>query len=465
MGWFWSSGQGAEGMSRTKDAVPAGKPELRLTVHFGDGDKGEFQIPACGHVGARGLPFQWNIDWGDGVYERVLGTSSGKGGDVSEGSLVHKFAVPGSYEIILSPIGGVVDTAGDTPGWLQAFGYPETWMYFADEGGSFTEVSFPKGGDRLVGVGGVLDDRAINIELEDACAAMFAYCENITMGRDFTISSRKERAGDSFCRKMFEGCGGDAFTMGESFQLPRNLRTVGDSFCRDMFRGVGPSFTMNDTFTIPQQINSTGSFFCSGMFLYHGPALSMGKSFNLPQDITKAESYFCASMFSSSGAGDQRFEMNDLFNLPQHISGQVGNGFCSSMFQGNRSAEFCMNSRFNIPPGITSSGDAFCAQMFQGCSGAGFSMNSVFNIPACFGLTGAECCARMFSECRGAGFRINEEFTLPADLRGGEWLAFKMFDGCDWSALNWNMREIINCNPNLGIWSPAFHEWFQWTSL
>ena len=447
MGWFWGLGQRAA-KPMPKKATSDSRPELRLTVRFEEGDEGEFLIPACGGS-CGGVPFRWNIDWGDGARGCASGVSSAWGGDVSSGDLVHSYAVPGTYEIALSPIEQVGETAGDAPGWLQAFGYPDGGLLRVGEMG----LRPPQGVDKLIEVDGILDDRAINFELEGACASMFTNCKNITMGPSFTISSHKERAGDFFCFKMFAWDNGPTFAMGESFQLPRNLRTVGKAFCCKMFMCCNaPSFSMNDVFTIPQNITSAGSSFCQEMFEEHGLGLTMGKAFNLPQGLVTVEDNFCADMFLTSGGDGYRFEMNEIFNLPQHISGYVGNGFCSGMFSWNRGPNFSMNNKFNIPTGITSAGDEFCCKMFAGCSGARFSMNDIFNLPENFTWAGESCCAWMFKQCNGKRFKLNEKFDYPVGLTGARLLAYEMFSECRWDALNLNIQDIVSRNPHLQIW-------------
>lgn len=430
---------------------------LTLTVRFESEAGGTFQIPACGQGGiGEYYPFDWNIDWGDGTCERVRGVSSSRGGDVSLGSLVHAFGAKGRYEIAITPAEQVSETTGDTPGWLQAFGYPESWAFSVDDNQRFVEYVFPKGGDKLVCVDGVLDDYAINIELEGACAQMFIGCKNITMGSHFTISSNKETAGDHFCFKMFSGCSGDAFTMGDAFKLPQGLCEVGKAFCCKMFASCsGPLFTMNDEFTIPQGINITGNFFCQEMFADHGSGLTMGKSFNLPQGIEGAGNNFCTDMFTYVGGKKSEFTMNDVFNLPPHISGHVGNSFCDGMFRANDSDTFRMNDRFNLPQGITSAGDAFCKSMFLGCSGSSFAMNGIFTMPSNLQEVGEECCMQMFYGCNGAGFHVADGFNLPYVLNGQGRLCLNMFGNCRYTSLNWNVQDIANRNPSLGIWSPS----------
>lgn len=452
MGSFWKSGEDAAAAADVRSTRLASELELRLTIHFEDGDNGEFQIPACGGR-QDGVPFHWDIDWGDGTRGRVSGVSSCEGGDVPAGSLMHQFAAPGSYEIILSPAGAANETTGNTPGWLQAFGYPHSRVFSVGENGA-RALHFPKGIDNLVGVDGVLDDRAINIELEGACAEMFVGCENITMGPNFTISSQKERAGDFFCAMMFSGCRGDAFAMGKSFQLPRNLRDVGEAFCCKMFEGcAGASFTMNDIFTIPQKITSAGSFFCKEMFEGHGPRLTMGKAFDLPQGLAEAEDEFCMRMFSSGSCDESCFNMNEVFNIPQRISGYVGRGFCYEMFSDNCGPVFSMNERFNIPPRITSAGAAFCICMFSGCSGDSFTMNDIFNLPEGLSEVGDGCCKGMFYGCRGENFKVNNIFNLPKNIIPVPLLAFMMFGKCHWDALNGSMHDIVRLNPN-SVWYP-----------
>ncbi len=437
---------------------------LKLAVCFED-EGGEFQIPACGHGGiGEFFSFTWNIDWGDGTHDHAVGISSSQGGDLSAGSLVHAYAAPGEYEIAVLPAEPVQKTVGDAPGWLQAFGYPEAWMFSVDDDNHFKEYVFPKGGDKLVCVDGVLDDYAINIELEGACAKMFSGCKNITMGPHFTFSSDKQRAGDFFCFRMFGKCDGDTFTMGDAFQLPENLREVGKAFCCKMFQFCsGKSFTMNDRFTIPQKIIDIGSGFCQEMFAEHGLGFTMGERFNLPQGITEVEHRFCAGMFSYCGGGgaqsDPVFAMNERFNLPPSISGYVGDDFCSGMFRSNSGNAFRMNERFNLPEGITRTGNAFCKEMFQGCSGNSFSMNDVFTMPAGLYEAGVECGMRMFSGCDGRSFALNFNFNLPHPFNAPAYLYFEMFGQCRLESLNWNVDDLVRSNPGLRIWSPTWYEW------
>lgn len=440
---------------RTRERTPDSssevkKHQLSLTVRLEDENGGTYQIPACGHGGiGEYFPFDWVVDWGDGASERVKGVSSPNGGEVSTGSLIHSYAAAGEYSVAIAPTGAVSETTGNAPGWLQAFGHPEGWS--------------PAGGfDKIVCVDGVIDDCAINIELEGACACMFTNCSNITMGSHFTFSSNKKTAGDFFCFEMFSGCGGDAFTMGDAFQLPQNLQEVGKAFCCRMFSFcTGASFTMNEEFTIPHGIYQAGSSFCQEMFGEHGSALTMGKCFNLPQGISEADDNFCASMFSYVGGEEPAFSMNDVFNLPQHITGSVGKSFCERMFTGNYGNAFRMNCRFNLPQGITSAGDAFCKSMFQRCSGSSFSMNDLFTMPQQLENAGAECCMWMFSNCDGPKFRVSEMFDFPYTLNGRGYLCFEMFGQCRIDSLSWAVRDMDERNPSLRIWSPPYNH-IQW---
>ncbi|WP_308622539.1 hypothetical protein [uncultured Enorma sp.] len=426
------------------------KHALLLTVRFEGENGGAFQIPACGHGGiGEYFPFDWIVDWGDGASERIKGVSSPNGGEVATGNLIHSYAASGEYSVAISPAGLVSETTGNTPGWLQAFGHPEGY--------------YPVGGfDKIVCVDGVLDDCAINIELEGACAYMFSHCNNITMGPHFTFSSNKKTAGDYFCFEMFSCCSGDAFTMGEAFQLPQNLREVGNAFCCKMFLlCTGSSFTMNGEFTIPPGIYVAGRSFCQEMFGEHGPALTMGKCFNLPQGISEADDNFCAAMFSNVGGEKPTFSMNDIFNLPPSITGNVGKSFCERMFAFNDGDDFRMNNRFNLPHGITSAGDAFCKSMFLRCSGSSFSMNDVFTMPPHLQDAGSECCMLMFSECNGHGFYVGEGFDFPYTLNGRGYLLFEMFGQCRIDSLNWAVRDMDERNPSLHIWSPPYDQ-IQW---
>lgn len=426
--------------------------ELSLTVRFDDARGGVYQLPACGHAGiGEFFRFDWLIDWGDGTDEHVRGISSSFGGEVSQGNLVHTYGSDGTYRIVIRPANSPSKTEGTAPGWLQAFGYTDKPMY----DGTTREKLFPKGVDNLIEVDGILDDCAINIELEGACGEMFADCKNITMGPSFTFDSDKTRAGNFFCYKMFWSCCGDNFAMGNNFKLPQSLQKVGEAFCCEMFFNCrGSSFTMNDSFTLPQFIQEVGTAFCRDMFGEHGPAFTMGAMFNLPQGIVAIGNAFCAEMFQ--GCGDESvFEMNEQFNLPQRISGHVGSGFCRRMFALNKSDSFTMNDVFNLPQGITDAGASFCSQMFLGCSGRAFSMNQVFNIPPILGHVGDDGLMMMFSDCDGSSFQLNERFS-PPDMTGGNHLAYGMFDGCRLEALNWRVKSLIASKLALNMWFPPY---------
>lgn len=448
MGWLWGRKKKADEDSHS----------LRLTVRFEGEEGGEFQIPACGHgrIGEY-WPFDWMINWGDGSSERATGSSSPKGGEVRAGSLVHPYREHGEYVVTITPAGSISETAGDEPGWLQAFGYPESWAFSVDENRRFVEYVFPKGGEHLVCVDGVLDDYAINIELEGACAEMFIGCENITMGPDFTFSSRKRKAGNFFCNQMFAQCKGDSFTMGSSFQLPQELHEVGEAFCQKMFHFcLGKSFTMNDDFTLPQKITTAGSGFCNQMFYEHGPNFSMGRSFNLPQEMIEADDYFCSYMFAGEARSPSTFSMNEVFNLPPNISGHVGDSFCKSMFCGNSGDAFRMNSLFNLPQNISSAGDSFCSFMFAWCSGRRFSMNDVFTIPRPLNYAGDDFCRSMFGGCDGIDFIVGPNFAF-SNGRFGSRAFMDMFSGCRVSSLSSEaVTKSAAMFPELQIWSPKF---------
>lgn len=424
------------------------KHALSLTVRFEDENGGAFKIPAYGRGGiGEYFPFDWVVDWGDGANERVEGVSSRSGGEVSTGDLVHWYVAAGEYLVVITPAEAVSETTGSEPGWLQAFGY---------SGGVYSVERFGK----VVRVDGVLDDYAINIELEGACARMFACCSDITMGPHFTFSSNKKTAGDFFCYEMFSECDGDAFTMGEAFQLPQNLQEVGTGFCCKMFmRCTGASFTMNEEFTIPHGIYLADGSFCQEMFCNHGPALTMGKGFSLPQGISEADDNFCAYMFTFYGGKKKpAFSMNDVFNLPPNITGNVGKSFCEYMFAFNEGDEFRMNDRFNLPQGITSAGDAFCKGMFLGCAGSSFLMNDVFTMPPHLQDAGSECCMWMFSGCNGSRFCVSEAFDFPYTLNGRGYLYYEMFGKCRADSLNWIVRDMVERYPSFRIWSPPLDQ-------
>ena len=179
----------------------------------------------------------------------------------------------------------------------------------------------------------------------------------------------------------------------------------------------------------------------------------MGKAFDLPQGLVEAEDEFCMRMFSSGSCDESCFNMNEVFNIPQRISGYVGRGFCYEMFSDNCGPVFSMNERFNIPPRITSAGAAFCICMFSGCSGDSFTMNDIFNLPEGLSEVGDGCCKGMFYGCRGENFKVNNIFNLPKNIIPVPLLAFMMFGKCHWDALNGSMHDIVRLNPN-SVWYP-----------
>jgi hypothetical protein len=182
----------------------------------------------------------------------------------------------------------------------------------------------------------------------------------------------------------------------------------------------------------------------------------MSQGFNLPQEISgSVGDGFAASMFF--GCSGDNFEMSQGFNLPQEISGSVGREFASSMFFGCSGEKFTMVDGFNLSQDITQVSDGFAYRMFSECYGDAFNMSAVFTLPQ--GITsilleysnpaavgevvpqgGYEALGfafEMFKDCNGSLFTMNAVFNLPQSITSIEIydnFAASMFSGCSGSS-------------------------------
>jgi hypothetical protein len=126
--------------------------------------------------------------------------------------------------------------------------------------------------------------------------------------------------------------------------------------------------------------------------------------------------YFCTDMFNGcSGSG---FTMSDDFTLPSGTVNNIGHYFCQGMFSGcgdEATDMFTMKNNFTMPLTVNGTvAPGFCQSMFANCKSNAFSMGTTFELPSGITTVGINFCADMFSGCSGSGFQVNDVFKFPA---------------------------------------------------
>ncbi|MDR0876132.1 MAG: InlB B-repeat-containing protein [Clostridiales Family XIII bacterium] len=181
--------------------------------------------------------------------------------------------------------------------------------------------------------------------------------------------------------------------------------------------------------------------------------VKMGEDFTFDQTawapVTAAGDYFADHMFAHCNGVGNRFEMSDIFNLPENIT-TVGDNFAANMFDNCNRDTFTMGRDFNLPQGITTIGWNFAADMFVSCGGNAFTMNDIFNLPpGITAATGSNFACEMFFSCVGDAFNMNSVFNLPQGITGavGDNFAGRMFSNC--LGANFTMNDIFNFPPGI----------------
>ncbi|MCL2136738.1 MAG: hypothetical protein FWH40_04350 [Coriobacteriia bacterium] len=324
-----------------------------------------------------GKPYDWMVDWGDGVVESKSGTSSQSGG------IPHAYALAGDYTITITP-------NGSTEAWFGAFGF-----YWTDGGSNIpankglvigapsqitplmTRTSAQIDGDQLA------PDYEWNytfyrcVNLIEApvfsgwdgistvgssfAANMLGYCESLAvLPAGFNLPQSLSEVGSFFAGVMFDACS-SLTVLPDGFNLPQGITSEGGSFVKDMFRSCTSLVGLPDGFNLPPGLTEVGNLFAEGMFYRCESLTGLPEGFNLPQGITKTGTYFAGSMlwYCSSLTG-----LPVGFNLPQGIT-EVGGYFTSNMLSFSGDETFQINQEFTFPAGISAeSTNAFRSTLF-----------------------------------------------------------------------------------------------------
>jgi hypothetical protein len=107
-------------------------------------------------------------------------------------------------------------------------------------------------------------------------------------------------------------------------------------------------------------------------------------------------------------------------------------------------------------------------------------MNSVFNLPAGITTTGAGFCYSLFSNCRGNAFQVNNVFKFPllSSTEMNKNQVLQSIFGCDvqqtYARQNRTAMSIINGNPTPPPYRYPFHmpndtagaqRWSDWSAI
>ncbi|MCL2136740.1 MAG: hypothetical protein FWH40_04360 [Coriobacteriia bacterium] len=288
-----------------------------------------------------GKPYNWMVDWGDGVVEARSGTSS------QDGGIPHAYTLVGDYTIAITP-------NGTTEAWLGAFGFEGT-----------IDGSLISANKRLViGAPSLITPQMTRTtaQIEGSEPApdyewsrAFYFCMSLVEAPSFAGWENVTSVGNGFASGMFSNCDRlNAFPLG--FQLPQGLVEAGDSFAASLFYWCHSLATLPNGFTLPQGLVTVGDYFAAYMFFTCFCIAELPATFNLPQGLTSVGSYFAYNLFENcSGLSG----LPAGFNLPQGIT-EVGTRFAVAMFWDAGSKTFQLNDEFCFPAGIPADSiDAF----------------------------------------------------------------------------------------------------------
>ncbi len=285
------------------------------------------------------------------------------------------------------------------------------------------------------------------------CGEMFGNCTNLNLINHTTIFNLPQnltKVGNSFCAFMFNECSNINY-MPNGFNLPQKLvGNVLTSFCFSLFANCSSLISLPNDFNMPQGITSCGSAFCQNMFRYCRSLISLGNVFTFPQSMTSCGNQFCYNMFqfagptSSSGSSTQ-LAFPDNFNLPERLEGNVGDYFCSYMF--DRSYPTTLGKVFTFPQGITSCRNSFGESMFYGATTTLTSLPDTFNLPQNLTSVGNSFCVNLLST--GKLSALPQNFNIPQKITsvGDSFLAY-CFGEQDITSLpeNFNLPQRITGN-------------------
>ena len=279
-------------------------------------DNTTFILPTSSYLRGTfgGKPYNWAIDWGDGVTETRSGTSSNNGG------IPHTYFSTGDYTITIKP-------KGLLEAWLGAFGF------YVTSGSGANSLSNKA---LLVGVPSLITPQmtrtTAQIEGRESppnseWSCTFYDCYSLTEAPVFTGWEIVTSVGDEFADEMFSRCS-RLRSLPDGFTLPQNLTVAGDYFAMGMFYLATNLTDLPEGFNFPQGLKEVGSYFAYSMFYscYRLSVLPAG--FNLPQGVTTVGGSFAGNLFLE--AGGTTFQINDEFCFPAGIPSDSFNAFYST---------------------------------------------------------------------------------------------------------------------------------------
>ena len=353
------------------------------------------------------LPFDWVVDWGDGVVESQDGYAHGNGG------IPHLYTQAGDYTITIRP-------NGSTEAWLDAFGFGMP-LYIG-----YSSIDTMSGVEELLYSAQCVTGAPCSITpqmiLTDEEIQGTAVLSNYDLHYTFARCTNMKVA------PSLEGWEGIEF--------------IGKGFATGMFYQCYSLTTLPESFNLPSGLVSAGDYFASAMFLGCRSLTSLPAGFNLPPDLTIVGDDFAASMFS--GCRDLTV-LPAGFNLPQGLL-EVGSGFAASLFA-NCSSLGSLPSGFNTPQGLLAAGDLFLAYLLMGAGNEGFQINDEFQLPGMTAVGPNSTCSQAFQLSVAAppqnrtATSIIGSFPTPTSQSN----AFDLhFSDIDYIAVNWGGSGLTN---------------------
>jgi len=395
-------------------AVPIGSSEpeqaFQLIIRTTDYNT-TFQLPTSSRLnGINSVkPYNWLIDWGDGVIENRSGTSSPYGG------IPHVYALPGDYSITIKPY-------GSTEAWMAAFGF-----YGTGQGSSSTSNK-----NLLIGAPSFITPQMTRTtaQIEGSEPApeyewgyTFYECTNLIEGPAFAGWEEVTTAGFYFASLMYTNCY-RLTTLHTGFGFPQNLTTVGDGFACLMFANCISLTELPAGFNFPQNLTKAGYGFAIEMFIHCENLTTLPAGFNFPQHLTAVGDRFASSMFfyckslTTLPAG---------FNLPQNLTA-VGDRFAGDLFYVCSSLT-TLPTGFSFPQGLTQVGADFAYRMFDNCDSL-TTLPAGFNLPQGLTAVGDNFALCLFNNCPSLA-QLPISFNLPQELTEvGNFFVAQMFTNC-----------------------------------
>ncbi|MCL2136737.1 MAG: hypothetical protein FWH40_04345 [Coriobacteriia bacterium] len=387
---YWGGG----GLTPPDDEDP--EQAFYLTVRTPDDDT-VFLLPTSSylHGTTAGKPYDWAIDWGDGVVEARSGTGS------LDGGIPHAYALAGDYTIAITP-------NGSTDAWLGAFGFYQT------REGSNSEAN--KG--MLIGVPSLITPQMTRTPSqiegsEPAPTGEWSY---------------------TFCTCRF-------LTEAPSFAGWEDVTAVGDHFACDMFTRCNRLSSFPEGFNLPQGLTEAGDSFAARMFNSCPSLVAMPEGFNFPQGLTTVEGSFAFAMF---GFCTDLVYLPDGFNLPQGPT-SVGSYFADKLFV-NCSSLAGLPAGFNLPQGITSAGGGFAIDMLWGAGGPTFQLNDEFRFPANISTKGTYSLSGTLYLSSSAPVQNRTAASIIGDCPTPDTLSNTFndrFSDIDYIAVNWGGKGMV----------------------